>query len=56
MPFPQILMSDVFMTVIATLLLFAVLFVGKRHIIERWQGFCFVVIYIGYIAYLVIRG
>ncbi|KKP43038.1 MAG: Na+/Ca+ antiporter, CaCA family [Parcubacteria group bacterium GW2011_GWA2_33_14] len=56
LPFPQILMSDVFMTVIATLLLFAVLFVGKRHIIERWQGFCFVVIYIGYIAYLVIRG
>ncbi|MDO8474051.1 MAG: calcium/sodium antiporter [bacterium] len=56
LPFSQILMSDVFMTVIATLLLFAALFIGKRHILERWQGICFIALYVGYVVYLVIRG
>ncbi|MBI4262146.1 sodium:calcium antiporter, partial [Candidatus Uhrbacteria bacterium] len=56
LPFSQILMSDVLMTVIATLLLFVFLFIGKRHILERWQGICFIVFYISYVAYLIIRA
>lgn len=56
LPFSQTLMSDVFMTIIATFLLFAFMFIGRRHILERWQGICFVVFYVGYLAYLVIRG
>lgn len=56
LPFSQTLMSDVFITVIATFLLFASLFIGKRHILERWQGIGFIVLYVGYVTYLVIRG
>jgi cation:H+ antiporter len=54
--FSQALMSDVLMTVIATFLLFATMFIGKRHILERWQGISFIVLYVVYIAYVVIRG
>ena len=56
LPFSQALMSDVLVTVIATFLLFMSLFVGKRHILERWQGICFIALYVVYIVYLVIRG
>lgn len=56
LPFSQTLMSDVLVTVMATLLLFAVMFIGKRHILERWQGICFIALYVGYITHLIIRG
>ncbi len=56
LPFSQMLMSDVFVTAIATFLLFGAFFIGKRHVLERWQGICFIALYVGYIAYLVIRG
>ena len=56
LPFSSILMRDVLMTIIATLLLFIALFIGKRHTLERWQGVCFIALYFGYVAYLVIRG
>jgi len=38
------------------MLLFVVMFVGKRHTLERWQGVVFVLLYIVYIAAIVIRG
>lgn len=56
LPFSPMLASDVFVTVLATLLLFIFLFVGKRHILERWQGVCFIALYIGYVVYLIFRG
>lgn len=56
LPFSSLLMRDVFMVVFATVLLFAFLFVGKRHTLERWQGVCFIALYVGYIVYLVFRG
>ncbi|MFA4819138.1 MAG: calcium/sodium antiporter [Patescibacteria group bacterium] len=56
LPFSPILASDIFMTVLATSLLFAVMFIGKRHILERWQGICFIALYVGYVASLIIRG
>lgn len=56
LPFSPMLVGDVFVTVIATLLLFIFLFVGKRHILERWQGGCFIILYVGYIVYLISRG
>ncbi len=56
LPFSQTLMSDMLVTVIATFLLFASLFIGKRHILERWQGICFIALYVGYVTYVVMRG
>lgn len=53
LPFNSLLMRDVLMTIIATILLFLFMFVGKKHLLERWQGFSFVLIYVIYIIVLV---
>lgn len=47
---------DLMMVVIATLVLFFAMFVGRRHVLERWQGVLMFAGYLGYIAYLVMRG
>lgn len=47
---------DLLVVCVVTLLLFLALFVGKRHILERWQGTLFVVLYIAYTVFLVFRG
>lgn len=39
-----------------TFLLFLFMFIGKKHELERWQGITFVLLYIAYIVYLIIRG
>jgi cation:H+ antiporter len=56
LPLSSLLMRDVFMTIFVTVLLFSFLFIGKRHVLERWQGVCFIALYIAYIAYLVFRA
>lgn len=56
LPFISVLQSDLVVTLIATLLLFLALFIGKRHTIERWQGVAFIFMYLAYLAYVVIRG
>lgn len=53
LPFSSALLRDMAMVVVATLLLFLCLFIGKRHIIERWQGIGFIGLYVTYVAYLV---
>jgi len=55
LPFSSLLMRDVIATVIATVLLFLFMFVGKRHHLERWQGFAFILVYIIYISVIVYR-
>jgi len=54
LPFADILLRDVGMTIFATGLLFAVMFIGKRHHLERWQGAGFIILYILYLAVLVV--
>lgn len=56
LPFSTLFTADIVTALIATLLLFFALFVGKRHTIERSQGIAFVGFYIAYLAYLVLRG
>jgi cation:H+ antiporter len=56
LPFSPALTVDLVVAVLATVLLFLALFVGKRHTLERWQGGVFVVLYVAYIIYLVMRG
>ncbi len=55
LPFSQLLMRDVIMTIVATLLLFVALFIGKRHTLERWQGIGFILLYVGYIVLLIVQ-
>lgn len=56
LPFSESLATDVFVAVGATVLLFGALFVGKKHTIERWQGGVFILLYVVYVTYLIMRG
>lgn len=56
LPFSAALNTDVLVGMIATILLFMFMFVGKKHTLERWQGYLFVAIYVIYITYLIYRG
>lgn len=55
-PFSPMFNADILFVVGATLLLFAFLFVGKRHILERWQGAGFIGLYAIYLAFSIMRG
>jgi len=47
---------DILFVIFATALLFAFLFVGRKHTLTRWQGLGFIVIYAAYLAFLIYRG
>lgn len=52
LPFSLTEISNIVMTGVASILLFAALFVGKKHTLQRWQGIVFVCIYVGYVVLL----
>ena len=52
LPFSLTEISNIVMTGVASILLFAALFVGKKHTLQRWQGVVFVCIYVGYVVLL----
>lgn len=54
LPVPETFLVDASVAILATLVLFFALFVGKKAHLERWQGVLFVLAYVAYIAYLVI--
>lgn len=45
---------DVAVGVGATLLLFIAMFVGKRHLLERWQSVAFILLYVAYLMSLIL--
>ncbi len=47
---------DIATVIASSLLLFAVMFLGKKHNVGRWKGLLFVLLYIAYTWYLVQRG
>jgi len=53
LPFSRSSDVDILMTILASAILFFIMFVGKKHVIERWQGVLMVLLYISYVAYLV---
>jgi len=55
LPFDTAANIDVLFTTIITFLLFIFMFIGKKHTLQRWQGVCFVLLYVGYISYAVLR-
>lgn len=56
LPFDVISNTDILMVITAsTLLIFAVI-IGKRPRIDRWEGVLFLIVYFGYLTYLVMRG
>ncbi|MEA3273485.1 MAG: calcium/sodium antiporter [Patescibacteria group bacterium] len=47
---------DLGMVILSSFLLFIFIFIGKRRTLERWQGAIFILTYISYITFAVIRG
>jgi cation:H+ antiporter len=47
---------DLIVAIGATSLLFLTMFIGKKHKLERWQGVLFILLYITYLSYLIVRG
>lgn len=56
LPFPSASNVDILMTMIASALLFLFMFIGKKHLLEKWQGVLFLIVYFIYIYTIVIRG
>jgi cation:H+ antiporter len=54
--FAPILNFDVLFVVFITILLFLYMFVGKKDVIQKWQGASLTSLYVAYIVYLVMRG
>jgi cation:H+ antiporter len=52
---PKFIFLDMAVLLISTILLFLFMFIGKKRILERWQGILFVLGYLIYIIYLVFR-
>ncbi len=42
-----------FVSILASVILFAALFVGRKHALERWQGLILLVMYIAYVSVLI---
>ena len=54
--FSPILSFDIMVAIVVTTMLFLVMFIGKRHAMERSQGVFFILLYVAYLAYIVVRG
>lgn len=54
--FSPILNFDIYILVAITWILFVFMFVGKKSILQRWQGILLVILYVIYIIYLIMRG
>ena len=53
---PNFAIIDLSILLLVNFFLFIFMFVGKKHELERWQGVVFVLMYVAYIAYLIMRG
>jgi len=56
MPFNPAANIDALVALLAAVLLFVFMFVHTRHKINRWQGVMFVLLYVVYTGYLIMRG
>ncbi|MDD2647137.1 MAG: calcium/sodium antiporter [Patescibacteria group bacterium] len=54
--FSPILNTDLLILITGTILLLIFLLLGKRHILERWQGMVFVAFYVVYAFFIIHRG
>jgi cation:H+ antiporter len=54
LPFGNLAQRDALMLIIVSVVLFASLFVGSKHRLDRWQGWTFIGLYAGYIAFAVL--
>ena len=55
LPFSSSSDLDILMTILASVVLFLLMFIGKKHVIEKWQGALMVLLYVAYVAFLVLN-
>jgi cation:H+ antiporter len=56
LPFAAKSNVDIAMVIFASLLLFFAMFIGRKRVLERWQGVLFIFAYISYVAFLIYQG
>jgi len=54
--FTTALNYDIIFLIFTSLVLFLFMFIGRHRVLEKWQGFTFILIYIAYIISLIYRG
>ncbi len=47
---------DIGVAVLASFALFVVMFSGKKHVLDRWEGLLFIGLYMIYVGFLVVQG
>ena len=53
---PPAINFDILFLAFITFLLFVFMFIGRKHELQRWQGAFFLILYAGYIIFLIARG
>lgn len=53
LPFAESSNLDIVMTALASIVLLLAVFIGKKHVIERWQGVFMIATYIAYVVVLI---
>lgn len=56
LPFSTAVFFDTVCCVLITLLLFLFMFIGRKHVIDRWQGASLIALYCLYIGYVFVSG
>jgi cation:H+ antiporter len=56
LPFTQANLIDALVLAFITLILFIFMFIGKKHVLQKWQGIMFLLIYVAYIIFAIWRG
>jgi len=56
LPFSSQNAIDALVATFASILLFVAMLVGRRHVLQRWQSICFLVLYAGYVGALIVTG
>ena len=56
LPFQARSNIDVGVVILASLVLFAYMFTGKKRSLDRWEGIIFVLMYAGYLTFVIIQG
>ena len=56
LPFQAESNLDIAVVVMSSLLLFLAMFTGKKRSLDRWEGIVFLILYGGYLTFLIMRG
>jgi len=56
MNYSPVFNMDIYFLIFGTLLLLLAMFVGNKRKLDRWQGAVFLLLYVGYVVYLIMRN